>query len=496
VFPFCWCWKESLSNTINARLFFNRSRDNVFTANAENWNLTSLSHLFPFRHRTATFTFRCNRVVRVNVGSCRTRKVHSTECLPRTRILKCASNWLKNFVFKRRCVTEESQSANSRGKLVCSLRECSFHLLGPHWSFLFCSVSGPAHVLCLTVASEWNKERCISETENILTWTERSSIFADLSYSLSSLTIATCLLVSWCSSVGPSIFIVLIFLPNLVLIVLMNTCVKFSFNHVRFTTTSVLIIQLSSIQYERKYALRVRSARPRRMHPHPPLSGSISTAWWPFCTAVCACCCLLMFTCRNWRDESTKCACIIITTNTVIIIIIIIIITYLLLNGLSLRANYTGRATAACRRSDCQLLRMEGATWSAWRIPTAVFSVFYTGAATFLSKSSSVVLTRLSGPQHCFRFPCRVSNPGLLICSQELWPLNHKGGLIIIIIIIKGNQPSLRRSPACNIQPDLSCACRSFGFCIVPYRARSGSASVSRRLTLGRLFSLRDVSLL
>jgi hypothetical protein len=43
------------------------------------------------------------------------------------------------------------------------------------------------------------------------------------------------------------------------------------------------------------------------------------------------------------------------------------------LYGLSPRANYTDRATAACRRSDCQLLRIEGATWSAWRIPTAVF---------------------------------------------------------------------------------------------------------------------------
>jgi hypothetical protein len=29
------------------------------------------------------------------------------------------------------------------------------------------------------------------------------------------------------------------------------------------------------------------------------------------------------------------------------------------------RANYTDRATAACRRSDCQLVRIEGATWSA-----------------------------------------------------------------------------------------------------------------------------------
>jgi hypothetical protein len=31
--------------------------------------------------------------------------------------------------------------------------------------------------------------------------------------------------------------------------------------------------------------------------------------------------------------------------------------------GLSPRANYTDRATAACRQSDCQLLRIESATW-------------------------------------------------------------------------------------------------------------------------------------
>jgi hypothetical protein len=35
------------------------------------------------------------------------------------------------------------------------------------------------------------------------------------------------------------------------------------------------------------------------------------------------------------------------------------------LHGLSPRANYTDRATAACRRSDCHLVRIEGATWSA-----------------------------------------------------------------------------------------------------------------------------------
>jgi hypothetical protein len=35
------------------------------------------------------------------------------------------------------------------------------------------------------------------------------------------------------------------------------------------------------------------------------------------------------------------------------------------IHGLSPLANYTDRATAVCRRSDCQLLRIEGATWSA-----------------------------------------------------------------------------------------------------------------------------------
>jgi hypothetical protein len=44
------------------------------------------------------------------------------------------------------------------------------------------------------------------------------------------------------------------------------------------------------------------------------------------------------------------------------------------LGGLSPWANYTERATATCRRNQCQPLRIKGTTWSAWRIPTAVFS--------------------------------------------------------------------------------------------------------------------------
>jgi hypothetical protein len=40
------------------------------------------------------------------------------------------------------------------------------------------------------------------------------------------------------------------------------------------------------------------------------------------------------------------------------------------------QANYTDRATAACRRSYCQLLRIEDVAWSAQRIPKAVKSRF------------------------------------------------------------------------------------------------------------------------
>jgi hypothetical protein len=46
------------------------------------------------------------------------------------------------------------------------------------------------------------------------------------------------------------------------------------------------------------------------------------------------------------------------------------------LRGLSPRANYTDRAIAPYRRRWCLLLRIEGVTWSASRIPTAVFLAF------------------------------------------------------------------------------------------------------------------------
>jgi hypothetical protein len=79
------------------------------------------------------------------------------------------------------------------------------------------------------------------------------------------------------------------------------------------------------------------------------------------------------------------------------------------LRGFSPQANYTDRAIAACRQSYCQL-RIEGIAWSAQRNPAAVNLGFLEPEPLLLSSSSSsVILTRLSGPR---------SRP---TASQKMW---------------------------------------------------------------------------
>jgi hypothetical protein len=69
--------------------------------------------------------------------------------------------------------------------------------------------------------------------------------------------------------------------------------------------------------------------------------------------------------------------------------------------GFSPQANGTDRLTAACQRSWCQLLQIEGLTWSVQWIPTAV-NLHFLDLEPLLSNSSSssVILTRLSGTHH------------------------------------------------------------------------------------------------
>jgi hypothetical protein len=73
--------------------------------------------------------------------------------------------------------------------------------------------------------------------------------------------------------------------------------------------------------------------------------------------------------------------------------------------GLRPRANYIGRATAACR----QLLRIVGVAWSAQWIPRPYYRISRPEPLLFLPSSSSIVHTRLSGPR---------SRP---IASQKIW---------------------------------------------------------------------------
>jgi hypothetical protein len=92
------------------------------------------------------------------------------------------------------------------------------------------------------------------------------------------------------------------------------------------------------------------------------------------------------------------------------------------LHGFSPRANYTDRATVACRRRYCQLLRIEGCC--------------IVSAESILLSSTSVVLTRFSEPRSRPTIYQKIwwhrePNPDLGICSQELWPLDHRGGLVV-----------------------------------------------------------------
>jgi hypothetical protein len=69
-------------------------------------------------------------------------------------------------------------------------------------------------------------------------------------------------------------------------------------------------------------------------------------------------------------------------------------------HGLSPRANYTDRATAACRRSDCQLFADRGVPRGQRDGSLRPYSRFSRQEPLlFLLSSSSVVLTRLSGPR-------------------------------------------------------------------------------------------------
>jgi hypothetical protein len=69
------------------------------------------------------------------------------------------------------------------------------------------------------------------------------------------------------------------------------------------------------------------------------------------------------------------------------------------LHGLSPRANYTDRATAACRRSDCQLLRIEGGCHVVSVTDPYDRILGFLDRSRYYQVAPQFVLTRLSAPR-------------------------------------------------------------------------------------------------
>jgi hypothetical protein len=122
------------------------------------------------------------------------------------------------------------------------------------------------------------------------------------------------------------------------------------------------------------------------------------------------------------------------------------------LRGLIPQAKYTDRATAACRRSQCQTFAgRECIAWSAQQIPTAVNFGYLDRSRYFFIQVAPQLSSRgwvgpVSDPillRKCGRAGNRIRD--LWICSQKLWPQNHRGGLTSVVSQICGprNIPSL-----------------------------------------------------
>jgi hypothetical protein len=103
-----------------------------------------------------------------------------------------------------------------------------------------------------------------------------------------------------------------------------------------------------------------------------------------------------------------------------------------LTHGLSPHANYTDRVSD--RRLSAKLvptLADRGCCVVSATIPPVVNFRFSRLEPLFPRKSSSIIITRLSGPRSSPTTSQKKiweSNPDLWICGQELWPLDHRGG--------------------------------------------------------------------
>jgi hypothetical protein len=107
-----------------------------------------------------------------------------------------------------------------------------------------------------------------------------------------------------------------------------------------------------------------------------------------------------------------------------------------ILRGFDRRANYADRATAAFWGSSTNFLRIEDIAWSAQRIPTVVNLYFLDRSRYIFFQVAPQLFSRgwvdpVPNPL-LFRKSGSAENEtrDLWICSQKLWPLDHRGDLL------------------------------------------------------------------
>jgi hypothetical protein len=127
--------------------------------------------------------------------------------------------------------------------------------------------------------------------------------------------------------------------------------------------------------------------------------------------------------------------------------------------GFSPQANYTDRAAAACRRSYCQLLRVEVVAWSAQRIRY----IFY-------SSSSSIIRMRMSAPRfkirNCsliFTLPqgtvscdilcaCLCAPPPILLLRMQLIGRMPSSGMLRRVTLVRTNVSEKRSASIIRVK--------------------------------------------
>jgi hypothetical protein len=125
-------------------------------------------------------------VVHFNTDNYSEQAVHSVTRFPRslyTDVHRFGSRSVR--LNAEVCYRREGAEATSIAKVPVFMLLLVAVFVGCCCIFCFVLfVSAPAHILCLTVASGWNKERCMPEIEITVTMTEKSSILVNLLYLL------------------------------------------------------------------------------------------------------------------------------------------------------------------------------------------------------------------------------------------------------------------------------------------------------------------------